>query len=188
MLEVNGQGAIASEENSFETHFLADSEASQNAYREAIEAATSVAIASFANRKRPYSGASPLELAAGLANTEICGDYGQLLGEIIKKIGETAIAHSAIVSHPRCIAHLHCPPLIPALAAEVLIAATNQSMDSWDQSPAATILEQQLIDWLCGQFGWDGAADGIFTSGGTQSNFMGMLLARDRYGKQQLNC
>ena len=33
-------------------------------------------------------------------------------------------------------------------AAEVLINATNQSMDSRDQSPSATIIEMKLIEWL----------------------------------------
>jgi L-2,4-diaminobutyrate decarboxylase len=187
MLETNAKPASAPEAKSFEGYFLAASEESQTAYREAIAAATEVAIAAFANRAQPYSGASPWQLAAELGKAEICGDSGQFLPEILQNIGENAIAHSAIVSHPRCIAHLHCPPLIPALAAEVLIAATNQSMDSWDQSPAATLVEQQLIGWLCGEFGYDAAGDGIFTSGGTQSNFMGMLLARDRYAKQHLN-
>ncbi|WP_254721914.1 pyridoxal phosphate-dependent decarboxylase family protein [Kovacikia minuta] len=92
-----------------------------------------------------------------------------------------------MVSQPTCIAHLHCPPLIPALAAEVLISATNQSMDSWDQSPAATVLEQQLVNWLCQKFGYPAIADGVFTSGGTQSNFMGLLLARDRFCQTYLN-
>ena len=43
---------------------------------------------------------------------------------------------------------LHCPSLVISRAAEVLINATNQSMDSWDQSPSATIIEIKLIEWL----------------------------------------
>ncbi len=59
-------------------------------------------------------------------------------------------------------------------------------MDSWDQSTAATLVEQQLIDWLCQLYGYGPDADGTFTSGGTQSNFMGMLLARDAYARNVL--
>jgi len=87
-------------------------------------------------------------------------------------------------------ANRHSPTLIlaliPALAAEVLISSTNQSLDSWDQSPIATFLEQRLVNWLCQLFGYPKEADGIFTSGGTQSNFMGLLLARDHYCQSQL--
>ncbi|HEY9738073.1 MAG TPA: aspartate aminotransferase family protein, partial [Trichocoleus sp.] len=45
---------------------------------------------------------------------------------------------------------------------------------------------QRLVNWLCEQFGYDDQADGIFTSGGTQSNFMGLLLARDHYCQARL--
>jgi L-2,4-diaminobutyrate decarboxylase len=51
------------------------------------------------------------------------------------------------------VAHLHCPSLVISQAAEVLINATNQSMDSWDQSPSA-IIEIKLIEWLRAQVGY----------------------------------
>jgi L-2,4-diaminobutyrate decarboxylase len=43
------------------------------------------------------------------------------------------------------------------------------------------------VNWLCQLFGFNAAADGTFTSGGTQSNFMGLLLARDRYARERLD-
>jgi L-2,4-diaminobutyrate decarboxylase len=49
-----------------------------------------------------------------------------------------------------------------------------------DQAPIATHLERRLIDALTARAGYDPAwADGVVTSGGTQSNLMGLLLARD---------
>lgn len=75
--------------------------------------------------------------------------------------------------------HLHCPPLIPAIAAELIIGALNQSMDSWDQSSTATYLEERLIKWVSEKLTLPPMSDGTFTSGGTQSNYMGLLLARD---------
>jgi L-2,4-diaminobutyrate decarboxylase len=89
------------------------------------------------------------------------------------------ISESVAVNHPNTVAHLHCPPLIPALAAEVVISALNQSMDSFDQAPAATVIEEKLVRWLCSEVGFGDAASGTFTSGGTQSNYMALLLARD---------
>ena len=64
--------------------------------------------------------------------------------------------------------------MVASQIAEVLINATNQSMDSWDQSPAGSIMEEHLIDWLRQKAGY-----GEGTSGGTQSNLMVVLLARD---------
>jgi L-2,4-diaminobutyrate decarboxylase len=43
----------------------------------------------------------------------------------------------------------------------------------------ATHLEQRLVAGLASRVGWDGGAGGVVTSGGTQSNLMGLLLARD---------
>ncbi|MEQ8540622.1 MAG: aspartate aminotransferase family protein [Coleofasciculus sp. D1-CHI-01] len=167
--------------------FLGNSGDSIAAYQDAIATAQQVVIDYLANQTRPYSGVNPDELARILATRETCPEQGKQLREILNYTGETILNNSVVVSHPTCIAHLHCPPLIPALAAEVLIAASNQSMDSWDQSPAATLLEQQVINWLCQLFGYEQTSDGIFTSGGTQSNFMGLLLARDRYLRDRFN-
>ncbi|GAB4287001.1 MAG: aspartate aminotransferase family protein [Oscillatoriaceae cyanobacterium] len=187
MLEIKPKTPIPEAGKNFDTWFLANTAASWEAYQQAISLTAAVLGECNTRQSQPYSGASPLELAASLAAIEVCPPGAKLLADILNKVGETVVRHSVAVSHPRCIAHLHCPPLIPALAAEMLIAATNQSLDSWDQSPAATVLEMQVIQWLCGEFGYDAGADGVFTSGGTQSNFMGMLLGRDAYVKSRFN-
>ena len=89
------------------------------------------------------------------------------------------------MSHPNTAAHLHCPPLLAALAAEAVISALNQSMDSFDQAPMATILEQKFVQWLTAEAGFPAGAGGTFTAGGTQSNYMGLLLARDAFLKSR---
>ena len=91
------------------------------------------------------------------------------------------VGQSVAVWHPYVSAHLHCPVLVPALAAELAISALNQSMDSFDQAPSATLVELKLADWLCRTVGMPSSAAATFTSGGTQSNYMGLLLARDAF-------
>ncbi|HEY9736340.1 MAG TPA: pyridoxal-dependent decarboxylase, partial [Trichocoleus sp.] len=170
----------------FDRYFLTNSEESIRAYRDAIALAQTVLVEQFAAQGQPYSGTPAAELARQLNGVNLCPTNSSDLHTVLQGVGEQVLRHSVGVSHPACVAHLHCPPLISALAAELLISATNQSMDSWDQSPAATVLEQRLVNWLCEQFGYDDQADGIFTSGGTQSNFMGLLLARDQYCQTRL--
>lgn len=76
-------------------------------------------------------------------------------------------------------AHLNCPVVIPALVAELLMAAVNTSVDTFDQSVGATFMERHLIDWTAQRAGYpQSTRDGIFTSGGTQSNLHALLLAR----------
>ena len=84
--------------------------------------------------------------------------------------------------------HLHGPSLLETLSSELIISTFNQSMDSWDQSPVATEIEVETIRHLCKLYGYDKAkADGVFTSGGSQSNQTALLLARDWYCNKHLN-
>ncbi|QWF76691.1 pyridoxal phosphate-dependent decarboxylase family protein [Amycolatopsis sp. CA-230715] len=99
------------------------------------------------------------------------------LTEIVTRLAEGA----ADPADPACAAHLHCPPLAVAVAADTAVSALNPSLDSWDQAPAASALEDRLVAALAGLTGYDaGTAGGAVTTGGTESNLMGLLLARDR--------
>ncbi len=82
--------------------------------------------------------------------------------------------------HPRYLAHLNCPVVVPALVAEAVLSAVNSSLDTVDQSVGATVIEQRLIGWTADRIGLGPLADGVFTSGGTQSNLQARGIARDR--------
>jgi L-2,4-diaminobutyrate decarboxylase len=180
MSGVEGQEQLDTERELTEGLFLG-SEQGTNAYRIAMEQAQQAVIDAFVGKATPYSGLSHDQLAAWFEAMECLPEEGKGLTETIETVAETVLRHSVGVSDPACVAHLQCPPMIPALAAEAMIAASNQSMDSWDQSPAATELETNLMDTVTELFGYGERADGVFTSGGTQSNFMGLLLARNWY-------
>ena len=127
------------------------------------------------------------------------GRPGQVAGDVADSFGGQLLAASGVgefaalsqltaalargaadPADPRCAGHLHCPPLAIAVAAEVAAAALNQSLDSWDQAPSGTELEPHVIRALAGLVGYEpAAAGGVMTSGGTESNLMGLLLARD---------
>lgn len=89
-------------------------------------------------------------------------------------------AGSADPADPACAAHLHCPPLAVAVAAEMAAAVVNASLDSWDQGPAAVALEDQVLAALAGLAGLDPCrSSGAMTSGGTASNLTALYLARE---------
>jgi len=50
------------------------------------------------------------------------------------------------------------------------------------------VVEQMVLRWLCSEAGLPASADGTFTTGGSQSNYMGLLLARDAAIHQGWNC
>lgn len=167
----------------FDTDFLTQSENSKTAYRHLISEAAQLVCQSWP--VRPYSGKKAAELSK-LIDPDFLPEVGRVSADIVP-ILQTIVENSVAVSNPRTAAHLHCPPLMAALAAEVVISALNQSMDSFDQAPIATIVEQKMIRWLCCQAGLPATADGTFTAGGSQSNYMGLLLARDAFLKRQWN-
>ena len=47
--------------------------------------------------------------------------------------------------HPSYVAHLNCPVAVPAVAAEAMLAAINTSVDTYDQSEVATIMEALFL-------------------------------------------
>jgi L-2,4-diaminobutyrate decarboxylase len=159
----------------FESEFLSSSAKSRRTYERLI--ASTATLISKSLPARPYSGRSPQKLASLLDSRILARDpvSPRHISDTLRKV----VANSVNVTHPRTAAHLHCPPLLAAITAEVVISALNQSMDSFDQAPIATILEQKLVQFLCRQAGLPSRADGTMTTGGSQSNYMGLLLARD---------
>lgn len=151
---------------------------SLQAYRQVIEQ-SSAAVAAWLQQPEMYQGKSVAELRDRIALQFTAEGLGNQ--QAIERAVEYFLKDSLSVHHPQCVAHLHCPSLVISQAAEVFINATNQSMDSWDQSPSATLMEIKLIEWLRSQVGYPAGDAGVFTSGGTQSNLMGLMLARDAF-------
>ena len=146
----------------------------------ALRAAADCLAAAAGERTGPYSGASPERLAKVAAGIDPFPEEGAGLDAALAGLGRLSLRHGVDPAHPSCAAHLHCQPLAAAVAADALAGAANQSLDSWDQGPVATHLEQRLVAGLAARVGWDPeVAGGVVTSGGTQSNLMGLLLARD---------
>lgn len=159
---------------------------SANDYSDAIKMATDCVLDFLKNTQKPFSGISPNELKKEFEKINLTipfSNYKEVFAEAQKIYTQHAIAFHL----PKYVAHLNCPVVIPALAAEVLISAINSSLDTWDQSAGGTLIEQKLIKWTANEIGFDQKADGVFTSGGSQSNLMGLLLARDHYAIQNLN-
>ncbi|MDX3850325.1 pyridoxal phosphate-dependent decarboxylase family protein [Streptomyces sp. AK02-01A] len=139
------------------------------------------ALAEGARRRGgPIAAGQPEEIAAAVA-AEFAGAGADPGASALERLTELLAHGSADPAEASCAAHLHCPPLAVAVAADLAVSALNPSQDSWDQAPAATALETLLLQELAALVGYDpGRAAGVLTSGGTESNLMGLMLARDR--------
>ncbi len=127
---------------------------------------------------RPFTGVGPADMKARIGAVDLdrpLPDTAAALEEL-----ESVYLRDAIYFHDaKYAAHLNCPVVIPALVGEAILSAVNSSMDTWDQSAGATMIERRLIDWTAERLQLGAAADGVFTSGGSQSNLQALLIARN---------
>ncbi|EPR3583458.1 pyridoxal phosphate-dependent class III aminotransferase [Vibrio alginolyticus] len=178
ILAAGGSHIETQPQDEWKKHFIHTGEMGSNEFASVMNHTTTAMKSVFEQVTAPYSGMDPKALEAAIHDVDL--DNGDApLKSVIDDAAELVAKNAIFTQHPDCIAHLHTPPLMPAIAAEAMIAALNQSMDSWDQASSATYVEQKVVNWLCDKYELGAKADGIFTSGGTQSNQMGLMLARD---------
>ncbi|MGW2385031.1 pyridoxal phosphate-dependent decarboxylase family protein [Streptomyces sp. NPDC001658] len=108
--------------------------------------------------------------------------------DALRRLVHALAEGAADPAHPWCAAHLHCPPLAVATAADLAVSALNPSLDSWDQAPAASELETLVTRALANEV-YTGKpprstadSDALVTTGGTESNQLALLLARETQG------
>jgi len=129
---------------------------------------------------QPFSGISPSEMQQRFEGLDLDRQLGDLEA-VLSEVERLYLDDAVYFHHPRYVAHLNCPITLPSILAEAIATPINTAVETWDQSAGGTFIEQALIDWTTRRIGLGNNADGVFTSGGTQSNLMALLIARDHY-------
>ncbi len=127
---------------------------------------------------RPFTGVGHAGLKAKVDAVDLSRPLRDTAAAL-EELDELYLKDAIYFHDSRYAAHLNCPVVIPALVGEAVLSAVNSSMDTWDQSAGATMIERRLIDWTAERLGFGDAADGVFTSGGSQSNLQALLIARN---------
>ncbi|MFF7014208.1 MULTISPECIES: aspartate aminotransferase family protein [Streptomyces] len=147
-------------------------------YRRTVTAGVERVAAKLAVSERPFSGVGVDELSTVVDAIDLDRPLGDATAAL-DELDEVYLRDAVYFHHPRYLGHLNCPVVIPAVLGEAVLSAINSSLDTWDQSAGGTLMERRLIDWTTERIGFGPAADGVFTSGGTQSNLQALLLARE---------
>ncbi|MFF0431971.1 pyridoxal phosphate-dependent decarboxylase family protein [Streptomyces sp. NPDC004327] len=166
------------------SHLLNDTTA--DVYRRTVTDGVERVARKLATTRGPFTGVTPAELARVVDSVDLdrpLGDTAAALDEL----EDVYLRDAVYFHHPRYLAHLNCPVVIPAVLGEAVLSAVNSSLDTWDQSAGGTLIERRLIDWTAGRIGLGPLADGVFTSGGSQSNLQALLLAREEAGTADLS-
>ena len=127
---------------------------------------------------RPFTGVGPAEMKRRVDAVDLDRPLPDTAAAL-EELQDTYLRDAVYFHDAKYAAHLNCPVVIPALVGEAVLSAVNSSMDTWDQSAGATMIERRLIDWTAERLQLGAAADGVFTSGGSQSNFQALLIARN---------
>ncbi|MDH6518881.1 L-2,4-diaminobutyrate decarboxylase [Streptomyces sp. SAI-135] len=158
------------------SHLLNDTTA--ESYRRSVTEGIERVAAKLATTTRPFTGVTVDALSPRIDEIDL--DKPLLdTAAVLDELEDVYLRDAIYFHHPRYLAHLNCPVVIPAVLGEAILSAVNSSLDTWDQSAGGTLIERKLIDWTTTRIGLGPVADGVFTSGGTQSNLQALLLARE---------
>ncbi len=157
--------------------------------RKEYEAVVEKTMASFLSSlgdDSAFSGINPYVLREKVRELGFLPEKGLGFDKTLEKVENVILPSLLRTWSTKYMPHLHSPALMETISSELLIASFNDSMDSWDQGPAATEIEVSMIDGLKKLYGYTDDADGTFTSGGSQSNMSAIISARDRYCSREL--
>jgi L-2,4-diaminobutyrate decarboxylase len=121
-------------------------------------------------------GTAAESLAARLA--EPLPRSGAPLAGILERLERDVAAESIRLTHPMYLGHQVSAPLPAAVWTDMIASAINNSLAVREMSPAGTVLEAQVIRWMCELAGYGAGSGGTFTSGGTEATFTSLLAAR----------
>ncbi len=124
----------------------------------------SLSRAEIVDRLRRYDFAAPVEL------------------EAVAQDLEGLLAHGAVHSgHPRYFGLFNPTVRAAGVVGDTIAAIYNPQVGGWWHAPAANEIEQAALAWFVRRAGLDPAdATAMFTSGGSEANHMGVLVALTR--------
>jgi len=90
------------------------------------------------------------------------------------------IEYSVNTNHPFFMNQMYGSQQLAALTGDIITSILNTSMYTYEVAPLMTLIEKECVAEL-GKYIWknDKETDGIFTPGGSISNMMAMVMARD---------
>ena len=158
---------------------LSESKEVQERFSKMIEETISAVFGSF-DDDSAFSGIDPYELRDKVNALGFLPAEGKGFEQVLEDVKRDILPHLLRTWSTKYMPHLHSPVLTETICSELIISCFNDSMDSWDQGPAATELEESMIHGLIRLYGFpEETSDGCFTSGGSQSNISAIIAARD---------
>lgn len=107
-------------------------------------------------------------------------EQGAPADEVLDRVIRDVLPFMMHVDHPRFFAFVPAPSNFVGAMADALVTGLNIFQGTWLASSGPSQVELVTIDWLREMCGMPGSAGGIFVSGGSMANAMGLAVARSR--------
>src|SRR5688572_2097587 len=109
-------------------------------------------------------------------------EEGDHLAGIIDDLDETILPGITHWNHPRFFAYCPSNTSLPSVLADLVAAGLGAQAMSWQTSPAATELEQTVLDWLRQLMGLSPAFTGVIHDTASTATLVALLSAREKSG------
>ncbi|MDB4883315.1 MAG: ddc 1, partial [Gemmatimonadetes bacterium] len=121
---------------------------------------------------------SPSDLQALIGTNAGLPAEGTDVGELLRSTTELLFDHSLFNGHPRFFGYITSSPAPIGMLGDLLAAAVNANVGSWQLSPLATQIETQTIRWIAELVGYPVGCGGLLVSGGNMANMVALFAAR----------
>src|SRR5436309_8637884 len=101
---------------------------------------------------------------------------------LLKVFRDTIVPFSRQNAHPRMFGYVQSPGTPIAAFADLFASILNANLTIWRSAPAPVELERLTIDWIRQILGFNPGAGGLFVSGGSMANLIGIAMARQTKG------
>lgn len=98
------------------------------------------------------------------------------LADVHRTFLETVLPYATGNVHPGFMGWVHGGGNVPGILGELLAAGLNANLGGRDHMPIE--VERQVTRWMAEAFAFPPEASGIFVTGSSMANFMGVLVAR----------
>lgn len=100
------------------------------------------------------------------------------IGSLLHRTSKLLFDHSLFNGHPAFFGYITSSAAPIGALADMLAAAVNPNLGSFQLSPIATEIEAQTVRWIAEMIGYPADCGGILVSGGNMANFVCFLAGR----------
>jgi len=113
-------------------------------------------------------------------------NQGEAFKQIMADFEQVIIPGMTHWQHPKFFAYFPCNTSPPSILAEMLTATMNAQCMSWQTSPAATELEERVMEWLRDMIGLPSTFDGVIQDTASTATLCSLLTAREKASNYQI--